>query len=154
MSLAGSNDPLSLVMVADYFRRLYHYKDDGGLDEKKILPKHEEGGRELSFPFEDIADAFRIIEEGSKDVIIPFDKNACSKISELRSTEFPGKLIRDLQGYTISIYPNEFREMERQNAVECIGERFYILRSCEDYSDETGLKPRQDAGYDGSLMCS
>ena len=43
MTLAGSNDPLSLPTVADYFRRLYHYKGDDGLDEKKIL-RHSKSG--------------------------------------------------------------------------------------------------------------
>ncbi|OPX62897.1 MAG: CRISPR-associated nuclease/helicase Cas3 [Methanoregula sp. PtaU1.Bin006] len=152
MTLAGSVDPLSLDTVADYFRRLYHYKEDGGLDEKTILPKLEDGSRELAFPFEDIADAFRIIEEGTKDVIIPFDDYARLKIAELRSAEFPGKYLRDLQGYTVSIFANEFRELERNHAIEILAERFFVLRSCEDYSDETGLKPRQDAGYDGSLL--
>ena len=152
MALAGSTDPLSLATVADYFRRLYHYKGDEGLDEKKILPALEEGARELVFPFEDIAEELRIIEEGTRDVIIPYNKNARLKIDELRASENPWKLLRELQGYSISIYPNEFRAMERQNAVECIGDRFYTLKSCEDYSDETGLKLLHDAGYDGSLM--
>jgi CRISPR-associated helicase Cas3/CRISPR-associated endonuclease Cas3-HD len=152
MALAGSDDPLSLSTVADYFRRLYHFKEDGGLDEKKILPALEERAGELAFPFEEIATLFRIIETGTKDVIIPFDENARSKVLELRSTDFPWKYIRELQGYTVSIYSNEFRELERMNMVETIADRFYVLRSCEGYSDETGLKLRQDAGYDGSLM--
>jgi CRISPR-associated endonuclease/helicase Cas3/CRISPR-associated endonuclease Cas3-HD len=152
MALVGSQDPLSLSTVADYFKRLYHYKEDGGLDEKKILPSLEERSLELAFPFEDIADAFRIIEDGTKDVIIPYDENARSKIAELRSAEFHGKYVRELQGYTVSIYPNEFRELERMNAVESIDDRFYILKSCEDYSDETGLENRSKAGYDGSLL--
>jgi len=152
MALAKSDDPLSLPTVADYFRRLYHFKEDGGLDEKSILSTLEERSSELAFPFEDIADAFRIIEGGTKDLIIPFDQNARLKITELRNSEFPWKFIRDLQGYTVSIYPNEFREMERMNLVETIGDRFFVLRSCEDYSYETGLNIRQSAGYDGSLM--
>jgi CRISPR-associated endonuclease/helicase Cas3/CRISPR-associated endonuclease Cas3-HD len=152
MALAGSDDPLSLSTVADYFRRLYHFKEDGGLDEKKILPTLEERAGELAFPFEEIAALFRIIETGTKDVIIPFDENARSRIMDLRSTDFPWKYIRELQGYTVSIYSNEFRELERMNMVETIADRFYVLRSCEDYSNETGLKVRQDAGYDGSLM--
>ena len=152
MALAGSDDPLSLSTVADYFQRLYHFKEDGGLDEKKILPAHEERAGELAFPFEEIAALFRIIESGTKDVIIPFDENARSRIMELRSTDFPWKYLRELQGYTVSIYSNEFRELERTNMVETIADRFYVLRSCEDYSDETGLKLRQGAGYDGSLM--
>ncbi len=152
MALDGSDDPLSLSTVADYFKRLYHYKEDGGLDEKKILPLLEERSQELAFPFEDIANAFRIIEEGTKDVIIPYDENARSKIAELHSAEFPWNYIRELQGYTVSIYPNEFRELERRDAVEIVDDRFYILKSCEDYSDETGLENRSKTGYDGSLL--
>ena len=151
MALAESDDPLSLPTVADYFRRLYHYKKDGGLDEKNILPALEERSQEFAFPFEDIADAFQIIEGGTKELIIPYDKHARSKIAELRAAEFPWKFVRDLQGYSINIYPNEFREMERMNLVETIGDRFNVLRSCEDYTDETGLKLRQHTGYDGSL---
>jgi len=151
MALAGSDDPLSLPTVGEYFRRLYHYKGEGGLDEKKILPTLEERSQELAFPFEDIAEAFRLIEEGTRDVIIQYDENARSIIAQLRSAELPGMFARELQGYTVSIYPNEFREMERMHAVEIIDDRFYILNSCEDYSDETGLENRSKTGYDGSL---
>jgi CRISPR-associated endonuclease/helicase Cas3/CRISPR-associated endonuclease Cas3-HD len=152
MALDESDDPLSLPTVADYFRRLYHFKENGGLDEKRIIPVFEERSNELAFPFEDVANAFRIIEGGTKDLIIPYDKNAREKITDLRSTEFPWKFVRDLQGYTVSIYPEEFLEMESMNAVEIIDDRFYILKSCEDYSSETGLKHRSSVGYDGSLL--
>lgn len=152
MALAESNDPLSLATVSDYFGRLYHFKGDDGLDEKKILHQLEEQAGDLAFPFETIADDFQIIDEGTRDLIIPYDDHAKSKIAELRAAEFPRKFFRDLQGYSVSIYPNEFSEMERGNRIEAIAERFYVLRSCEDYSDETGLKLRQDAGYDGSLL--
>ena len=152
MALVGSNDPLSLATVSDYFGRLYHFKGDDGLDEKKILHLIEEQADDLAFPFEDIADDFQIIEEGTKDLIIPYDKRATDTIAELRAAEFPGKFVRKLQGYSVSIYPNEFSEMERENRIEAIAGRFYVLRSGEDYSDETGLKLRQDVGYDGSLM--
>ena len=152
MTLAGSDDPLSFPTVAEYFQRLYHYKSDGGLDEKEILRQLEERAGEFAFPFEEIADEFQIIEEGTKDVIIPFDEHSRSVIERLRTAEFPWRFVRDLQGYSISIYPNEFREMERMNRIETIADRFYVLRTCEDYSDETGLKLRQEAGYDGSLL--
>ena len=152
MALAGGKDPLSLSTVSDYFRRLYRYKENGGLDEKKILPLLEERSRDLAFPFEDVANAFRIIEEGTKDLIIPYDASARLKINYLKATEFPWQYLRELQAYTVSIYPNEFQEMERMNAIETVDDRFYILKSCEDYSDETGLKLRSNAGYDGSLL--
>lgn len=152
MALAGSKDPLSLATVSDYFGRLYHFKGNDGLDEKNILHNLEEQAGNLSFPFETIADDFQIIDEGTRDLIIPYDNHAKMKIEELRAAEFPGKFFRELQGYSVSIYPNEFSEMERENRIEAIAERFYMLRSCEDYSDETGLKLRQDAGYNGALL--
>jgi CRISPR-associated endonuclease/helicase Cas3/CRISPR-associated endonuclease Cas3-HD len=152
MALAGSRDPLSLITVADYFRRLYHFKEDGGLDEKKILEMLRDPDGEFAFHFEEVAMAFRIIEEGTKDLIIPYDNNAKSKISKLRTTDFPWELVRELQGYTVSIYPNEFRELEHVNAVETIGDRFYILKSCDDYSCKTGLKSRTDQRTEGSLL--
>jgi len=141
-------DPLSLKIVEDYFGALYRHED---LDQEKIIPMVEERSPELAFLFEDIAEAFRLIEDGTRDVTIPYDENARSKIASLRSAKFPGIYARVLQRYTVSIYPNEFRELERMHAVETIADRFYILNSCEDYSDETGLENRSKAGYDGSL---
>lgn len=149
MALNASEDPLSLQAVADYFGRLYHYED---LDVKKILPTVEERSGELAFPFEDIARDFQLIEGGTRDLIIPFGKDAKSMIDELRRSDSPWWTARALQGYTVSIYPNEFREMERMNAIEIIDDRFYILNTCEDYSDETGLENRSKTGYDGSLL--
>lgn len=36
MALQGSDDPLSLSTVSRYFEKLYHYKEEGDLDKKKI----------------------------------------------------------------------------------------------------------------------
>ena len=46
-----------------------------GLMRRRSCPLEERSG-ELAFPFEDIADEFQIIEEGTKDLIIPYDENA------------------------------------------------------------------------------
>ncbi len=149
MALAGSDAPLSLSTVADYFGKLYRYEI---LDSKKILEAIEEQSRDLAFPFEKIADDFQLIEGGTYDVIVPFGKTAREKIDELRRSDSPWRIARELQGYSVNIYPYEFREMIKANTVETIADRFHILKSCEDYSIETGLKLRQKAGYDGSLM--
>lgn len=152
MALQGSDDPLSLTTVSRYFEKLYHYKEEGGLDEKKILSKIEERARELAFPFEDIADAFRLIDEPTKDLIIPYDDHARSKVKELKSAEFPWRYVRDLQPYTVSIYPQEFQEMERAGAIDSIADRFYILTSGEHYSSDTGLKFGSSMSNGGSLL--
>ncbi len=152
MVLKKDEDPLSLSTVSAYFRQLYRYKAEGGLDEKKILMAFEERSGELAFPFEDVGDAFSIIEEGTKDLIIPYDDTALTTIQDLRDTDCPWRYVRQLQGYNVSIYQNEFRELERSKGVEFIGDRFYVLKSRDDYSDETGLMNRSNVGYDGSLL--
>jgi CRISPR-associated endonuclease/helicase Cas3/CRISPR-associated endonuclease Cas3-HD len=143
-SLERSDDPLSLSTVSDYFGQLYRYKEDGGLDTKNILLALEERSGEFAFPFEDVADKFSFIEGGTKDLIVPYNNDAESIIRDLRITDFPWRYVRQLQGYTVSIYPHEFRELERSHAVDLVGDRFYILKSREDYSDKTGLLNEKD----------
>ena len=85
-------------------------------------------------------------------MIIPFGDDAKSKIDKLRRSDSPWRIARELQGYAVSIYSTEFREMVKMNAVEMIADRFFVLKSCKDYSDETGLENRYNIGYDGSLL--
>jgi len=152
MALQGSDDPLSLTTVSRYFEKLYRYEEAEGLDKKSIISSIEERARELAFPFEDIADAFRLIDEPTKDLIIPYDDHARSKVKELKSAEFPWRYVRDLQPYTVSIYPQEFQEMERAGAIDSIADRFYILTSGEYYSGDTGLKFGPSMSNGGSLL--
>ncbi|MBP2144837.1 CRISPR-associated endonuclease/helicase Cas3/CRISPR-associated endonuclease Cas3-HD [Methanofollis sp. W23] len=152
MILDTTDDPLSLPEVAEYFQRLYFYEGDDGLDRKKILSCLEDGGRRLEFPFEDVDAAFRIIESGTKEVIVPYDENARSLIQELKSTHSPWEVARRLQPYTVSVYANEFRDLEDADALESVGGRFFVLKDTASYSEETGLLYRKFYGYDGSLL--
>ncbi|WP_067050306.1 CRISPR-associated helicase/endonuclease Cas3 [Methanofollis ethanolicus] len=152
MVLDGADDPLALSAVGEYFQKLYFYEGDDGLDKKRILPSLEDRCRELAFPFEDIDAAFSIIDEGTKEIIIPYDDNARSIIQELQNAIYPGKVARKLQGYTVSVYPNEFKELERARAIDLIGDRFYVLKDKDGYSEETGLLNRNFNGSDGSLL--
>jgi CRISPR-associated endonuclease/helicase Cas3/CRISPR-associated endonuclease Cas3-HD len=139
MVMKENDDPLSLSAVDDYFHRLYAYEEDDGLDKKKILKSLEGRCIELAFPFEDISTEFKMIEENTKDIIIPYDSEAESLIKMLRATDFPGKIVRRLQGYTVSVYTNEFNELERAHDIDLIGDRFYVLKDKARYSEETGL---------------
>jgi CRISPR-associated endonuclease/helicase Cas3/CRISPR-associated endonuclease Cas3-HD len=152
MVLDGADDPLALSAVGEYFQKLYFYEGDDGLDKKRILPSLEDRCRELAFPFEDIDAAFSIIDEGTKEIIIPYDDNARSIIQDLQNAIYPGKFARKLQGYTVSVYPNEFKELERARAIDLIGDRFYVLKDKDGYSEKTGLLNRNFNGSDGSLL--
>ena len=142
MIMRDTDDPLSLSAVDDYFHRLYTYEGDDGLDKKKILPSIEDRYTELAFPFEDISTAFSMIEESTKEIIIPYDRGAESLVKMLRATDFPWNLARRLQGYTVSVYPNEFNELDRAHDLDLFGDRFYVLKDKTRYTEETGLLNR------------
>jgi CRISPR-associated endonuclease/helicase Cas3 len=146
------DDPLSLPAVDRYFEKLYSYEGDG-LDKEKILPVLEERLRDIAFPFEDVADAFHLIENNTRDIIIPYDHKARSIIKQIQHTGFPGKYIRDLQGYTVSIYLEEFKELEKINAISSIADRFFVLNGGENYySENIGLLSRKCNGEDSLLI--
>ncbi|WP_410510346.1 CRISPR-associated helicase Cas3' [Methanosarcina hadiensis] len=139
------DDPLSLPAVNRYFEKLYSYEGDG-LDKKKILPSFEERLREIAFPFEDVADAFNLIDNDTRDIIIPYDDKARSIIKHIQQTGFPGRYIRNLQGYTVNIYVEEFKALEKSNTISSIADRFFVLKDAENYySENIGLlNPKQN----------
>lgn len=152
MVLESHEDPLSLQAIDEYFSRLYFYEGDDGLDQKNILNLLKGGNNGLDFPFEDISYAFRYIEGGTRDVIVPYDKDGEKVIDKLRKIGFPGNFVRKLQGYTVNIYAHEFRELEESGALETVGERFHILVNPGLYSEHTGLVRVSGDGYDGRLL--
>jgi CRISPR-associated endonuclease/helicase Cas3/CRISPR-associated endonuclease Cas3-HD len=145
-------DPLSLPAIEDYFGQLYYHIGKDRLDSKAILPALEERSKELAFPFEDINDKFRLIEEKTQDVIIPYDDSARSIIDHLRETEFPGRYMRQLQGYTVSIYAREFEELEHAGRIDTISERYHVLTDMAQYSEKTGLQRVSSDDHDMALL--
>jgi len=146
------NDPLSLPAVDRYFEKLYSYEGDG-LDKKKIIPSFEERLREIAFPFEDVADAFNLIENDTRDIIIPYDNYAKSMIKQIQKSGFPRRFIRSLQGYTVNIYVQEFKELEKMNALSSIADRFFVLEKGEDYySEDIGLLNQRPNSEDSLLI--
>lgn len=145
-------DPLSLSAVDKYFEKLYSYEGDG-LDKKRVLPAFEERLRDIAFPYEDVANAFSLIENDTRDIIIPYDGKARSIIKQIQQTRFPGKYVRNLQGYTVSIYVDEFKALEERNVISSIADRFFVLNKLEDYySEDTGLLNRKYNGEDPLLI--
>ncbi|KAF1075775.1 CRISPR-associated helicase Cas3' [Methanogenium sp. MK-MG] len=132
-------DPLSLDAVEKYFHKLYFYEGDDRLDKKGILHSLDERLNELAFPFEKVNDDFAIIENGTKDVVIPWDAEARVLIKKIRKNGFPENFGRGLQGYTVAVYPQVFKDLEKSRALDTIGERFHVLTDESLYSEKTGL---------------
>ena len=137
------DDILSLDSVEYYFKELYFYEGEG-LDKEGILKMIEKRSKNYKFPFEDISAAFKLIEDGTKELIIPYDDEAKSAITNLRQGKDLWQNIRKIQGYTISIFPIEFNELERLHLVDFVEDRFHILNDKKWYDMNVGLLNAKD----------
>ena len=138
-----SDDLLSTQAVAAYFAELYQLKSSE-LDNKKILKMHNDTGQSLDFPFQTIADKFRMIESHMQPLIIPFDGEAENLISSLHHADHIGGLLRTLQLYTVQIPKNAPAALYKAGRIEPIneknfGKQFYTLIGLDLYDDVAGL---------------
>ncbi|MCQ8127549.1 CRISPR-associated helicase Cas3' [Methylomonas rivi] len=135
---------LSPGALTSYFNAVYWSKGDE-LDKKKILEAHNNHCRKLSFPFQNIARDFRMIETRLKPVIIAFDDNATKLLQDLEYTENVGGIARQLQVYLVQIPEYAFKELLKVGAIESIqpekfGDQFWRLIDSDLYDKkEAGL---------------
>ena len=138
-----SDDLLSTQAVAAYFAELYQLKGSE-LDNKKILKMHNDTGQSLDFPFQTIADKFRMIESHMQPLIIPFDVDAENLISSLHHADHIGGLLRKLQPYTVQIPEKALAALYKAGRIEPIneknfGKQFYTLIGLDLYDEVAGL---------------
>jgi CRISPR-associated endonuclease/helicase Cas3 len=105
--LRDAADPLGLDAVGDYFRLLYSHRGLASLDSTiagGVLKAIDEGGQGLLFPYETIAEAFKLIDEAMRPVIIPFNKRARQSLADLTAGRVGiGPALRALQPYVVGI---------------------------------------------------
>ena len=138
-----SDDLLSTQAVAAYFAELYQLKGSE-LDNKKILKMHNDTGQSLDFPFQTIADKFRMIESHMQPLIIPFDVEVENLISSLHHADHIGGLLRKLQPYTVQIPEKALAALYKAGRIEPIneknfGKQFYMLIGLDLYDEVAGL---------------
>jgi CRISPR-associated endonuclease/helicase Cas3 len=138
-------DLLSPEAIRHYFTQLYSFEGADGLDQKQILRQLEENAGALLFPFREIAQDFRLIENDMESLIIPWhdgsDDDTRDLIRELRHADFPASMARKLQRYTIQVYRRTLAGLRAAGVVETVAERFYILTNDSLYRDDLGLCP-------------
>ena len=144
-----ADDLLSTTAITAYFRELYALKGRE-LDKENILQKHSKAAKSLDFPFQTIADKFRIIKSPMLPLIIPFDSKAEKLMDALRHADHIGGLLRELQPYTVQIYEKDLAALYKDRLIEQVneqtfGKQFYALSGKLNVYDEAGLKMK-DAG--------
>jgi CRISPR-associated helicase Cas3/CRISPR-associated endonuclease Cas3-HD len=128
-----SYSPLSPPAIEMYFN--LRYGNVRNLDKYDILKSIKDGLKTFSFEFETIAEQYKLIDNNTYSVIIPFDKNAEEMLND------PLRHLRELQRYTVNVYEKDILNI----SVRKIADQIYVL-DCgsaeqlrENYSDKIGL---------------
>ena len=118
---------------------------------------HNDTGQSLDFPFQTIADKFRMIESHMQPLIIPFDGEAENLISSLHHADHIGGLLRKLQPYTVQIPEKALAALYKAGRIEPIneknfGKQFYTLIGLDLYDDVAGLSWEDTAFLKGESL--
>jgi CRISPR-associated endonuclease/helicase Cas3 len=152
-------DPLGLDMIRAYFAGVYWMKTSGATDQldakcladgtKGILPAIAATASALNFPFAQIADAFRFIEDMMQPVIVPYHtagqrESVESLVNSLSYVERPGAIARKLALYSVPVPRNDCANLIKEKAAryvnfEKFGEQFILLENEHIYTTESGL---------------
>ncbi|MBN2499231.1 MAG: CRISPR-associated helicase Cas3' [Anaerolineales bacterium] len=143
--------PISIPAIHAYFEQLYALKDPHDFDFQKVLDKfYIDRKSQPIFKFATVAENFRVIEDITKTLIIPFGKEAKRLVEELKITQYPLYTLRKLQPYTVSIYEWEFDALSSKGVVEMAADAYAVLSNMEDYYDPNrGLLVPAGGGGDG-----
>ncbi|MDA5194522.1 CRISPR-associated endonuclease Cas3'' [Govanella unica] len=146
-------DALSLESITAYYRLLYSQHGIEGLDaaslnEAKfpIIPAIDATVSNLNFPFSQIEQAFRMIDDVMEPVIVPWDEDAVAAINALQHAEFPPAGVqRKLQQYVVPVPAKARAAMLAVGAVQAVrpedyGARFVVLENLSLYDSALGLK--------------
>jgi CRISPR-associated endonuclease/helicase Cas3 len=120
----------------DYFDRLYSCRD---LDLHRVQPLR------ASLRFQETAETFRMIEQASNTVFVPLDDTAREALRALRFAGPSRDRLRALQRCGVSVYPDQFKSLQAESAVEEIHPGLWALCSDLHYDKRLGLRTAADA---------
>jgi DNA-binding SARP family transcriptional activator len=127
---------------------LYNLQDNSAFDAKKILAFFDKQTGELDFDFKTAAENFKLIENNTVAVVIPYNEEARNLLEQARYHPFPYKFARQLQMYTVNVYENEFRKLQSKGVIETYNDTYEVLINRDCYNEQTGLVLPVDAGGD------
>ena len=147
-----------LSTVNLFFSKLFYYRTDGGramgsLDKASVVEKLSKPvpvkGRWpiLGFPFEEMGQKFRFIDNDTSTVIVP-DPAIADDLAALRAGEISRGGMRRVRRYGVSVYDGDCTKLRDAGAIEALEglERTYVLVDEGRYRDDVGLDLQVEEG--------
>lgn len=130
---------LTLDNIEEYFKNLFWIKGEDQLDKCRIIEDLTAGFGKLNYPFKSIDEKFKIIDNNTMPVVIPYNEDARSLIDSIQYEPFPRTLMRKLQKYTVQLYSYQWQKLFDCGAFEVKEDLFPVLIREDLYSDDLGL---------------
>ena len=127
--------------ISSYFRELRDLMGNQALDESDILRMI----RQELLPFRKVAEAFRLIDNNTKTIYIPFERGA-PLVQRLREGERGRDLMRRLGQYGVSVYEQHFETLRQSGDLELLEGEIAVLCNPALYNGRTGLSLEADFG--------
>ena len=115
------------------------------IDKHGILGAFLRGIRGCQFPFAQVAEEFRLIENAARTVYLPVGEGA-ALCEQLRSGHVTRTLLRKLGVYSVSCYKDQFDKLDAAGALELRPDGSAILTDTSCYSEKTGLAMDVETG--------
>ncbi|MFW6106848.1 MAG: CRISPR-associated helicase Cas3' [bacterium] len=143
--LVGLYDDLLSPAAIEHYFNLHYWKQKHLWDQRGLMDcfKLSRRGEPLC-DFRKAADAYRLIDDDTAPVIIPWDAEGAAMIEQLRRHPLPGRDIRRaVQRYTVQLHVHLWEQMRRQGQLELVHEQYPVLTDSNLYSHDTGLSPHE-----------
>jgi len=141
--------------IESYFNFLYNIQSATAFDAKNILAHFDKGSDEFDFDFKTAAENFRMIDNNTVAVVIPYNNEAKKLLQQAKYHPFPYTFARQLQLYTVNIYENEFEKLQSKGVIETINDTYEALLEMslnEFYNYKTGLLLPEAIGGDAIFI--
>ena len=139
--LREHDDPLSPQAIKHFFGLRFDLEGEL-LDKHMILKKIEQSSKQLRFPFREIAQEFKFIEDFTTPIVIACREDGCRQLmKKAEYSETPGAFARKLQKYTVSIMPWDAADYEKAGMIRKVAGLFNVLEDEQMYDENLGVLP-------------
>lgn len=140
-------DIISNEAIQKYFEELYHSKSDAGLDVKDVVGRLN---KSVLFPFAAVSEDFKLIDDNTKTVVVPFCTGAHSPLRRSFNLLKRGiknrEIMRDIGKISVSVYEKQYVSLQRAGVLEEIYDGLAILLQEKYYDRLVGLLHGEDTG--------
>lgn len=129
---AKEDDFLNPQTAKDYFRLFYaklNDTDKSGITDSLYKPCPD---------FESAANAFRMIDDNTLTIYVPYSEEGEKLTRQLRNGEYSAQLLRKLQRYSVNVPIGRREDIERMGALK-LSDYIYVLPDCSNYDNNIGL---------------